>query len=73
MTAPVAEMTYFDSGTIEYPTYRVVAAKDYSDGSTGEGRSSALYAYVGILVREREREREGERKRSGRFNIKLLS
>ncbi|KYQ54540.1 hypothetical protein ALC60_06564 [Trachymyrmex zeteki] len=53
--APVAEMTYFDSGTIEHLTYRVVAAKEYSDGSVGGGRSSLLYAYMGIfLVRERE-------------------
>lgn len=37
--APVAEVTYFDSGTIEYPTYRVVAAKEYSDGSAGGGGS----------------------------------
>lgn len=32
---------------------RVVAAKDYSDGSAGEGRSSVLYARMwGMLVRE---------------------
>lgn len=49
MMAPVAKMTYFDSDTIEHLTYRVVAAKEYSDGSVGGGRSSVLYAYMRIL------------------------
>lgn len=47
MMAPVAEMTYFDSGTIEHLTYRVVAAKRYSDGSAGVvEESSVLHAYM---------------------------
>lgn len=47
-------MTYFDSATIEHLTYRVVAAKEYSDGSAGGGKVPAvLYAYVRIVVRDR--------------------
>jgi len=54
MMAPVAKMTYFDSGTIEHLTYRVVAAKEYSDGSIDGGRSPLLYALYGNTFRERK-------------------
>lgn len=47
MMAPVAEMTYFDSGTIEHLTYRVVAAKEYSDGSV----FGVICVYGNTLVR----------------------
>lgn len=53
--APVAEMTYFDSGTIEHLTYRVVAAKEYSDGSVGGGRSFRCYIRTWEYSRERRR------------------
>lgn len=61
MMAPVAGMTYFDSGTIEHLTYRVVAAKEYSDGSVGGGRS-----FFGVIC---VRGKEGEVS----FDIKPLS
>lgn len=55
MMAPVAEMTYFDSGTIEHLTYRVVAAKEYSDGSVGGERSFQCYTRTREYSRERRR------------------
>lgn len=55
MMAPVAEMTYFDSGTIEHLTYCVVAAKEYSDGSVGGGRSFRCYTRTRNTPRERRR------------------
>lgn len=63
MMAPVAEMTYFDSGTIEHLTVLSLPRSTVMDRSVEEG----LRCYARIWEYSREREKEMV------LGIKLLS